>query len=382
MSTIAEKPRSQSLPFVDLPETAPPAERLLATPQQFDFFQAVRLLEAMQPARRPVGSYASPKDEIVRFRAALGTAFPPSSIADLRETRDAGENPAPPEMTIAFLGLTGPSGVLPAHYTELLGRIHRDFRTPEKQAVAAWFDLFNHRFTSLFYRAWEKYRPFVPYQRGEYRDASPDTFTQALLSFSGIGRQHKGVPVDPRFPSAAYQLPRALVRYAGLFAQQPHNVANLLAILQDYFALPVEVLQFQGQWMTLAEDQQTRLGSCGTLGIDSIVGPRVFDRKGKIRIRIGPLSLVQFEQLLPNAPCKDRDAPHLAEVTCVVRCYLGPELDFDVQLVLRGDEIPACRLGEEGGPARLGWNTWLPSENATAPRQDATFDPEELAQSD
>jgi type VI secretion system protein ImpH len=277
------------------------------------------------------------------------------------------------------LGLTGPSGVLPAHYTDLLGRLNRDFRTPEKQALSAWLDLFNHRLTSLFYRAWEKYRPFVPYQRGEYRDRSPDTFTKALLSFAGIGGQRPGAPADALFPSAAYQLPRALVRYAGLLAQRPHNVANLLAILKDYFALPIEILQFQGQWMALAEDQQTRLGHCGTLGINSVVGPRIFDRKGKVRIRIGPLNRAQFEQLLPGAPRKDHDDPHLAEIACVVRSYLGPELDFDVQLVLRGDEIPVCQLGEEGGAASLGWNTWLPAANASIARQDATFTPEDAA---
>ena len=77
------------------------------------------------------------------------------------------------------MGLTGPSGVLPRHYTELLYKIERDVRTPEKHALRDWFDLFNHRFVSLFYRAWEKYRFYIPFERGDYDGAEPDPFTSA-----------------------------------------------------------------------------------------------------------------------------------------------------------------------------------------------------------
>ena len=42
--------------------------------------------------------------------------FPPSEIYEV--TND--ENGGPPRMTVAFMGLTGPLGVLPRHYTELL----------------------------------------------------------------------------------------------------------------------------------------------------------------------------------------------------------------------------------------------------------------------
>src|SRR5205823_4143592 len=49
------------------------------------------------------------------------------------------------------------------------------------------FDLFNHRFISLFFRAWEKYRFYVPYERGEYAKAEPDPFTLGLFSLVGMG---------------------------------------------------------------------------------------------------------------------------------------------------------------------------------------------------
>jgi hypothetical protein len=49
-------------------------------------------------------------------------------------------------MVISFLGLTGPQGVLPQHYTQLLiDRVRRkDF------ALRDYFDIFHHRMVSLF----------------------------------------------------------------------------------------------------------------------------------------------------------------------------------------------------------------------------------------
>lgn len=371
MSATAEAPLKYPGPRAEtpeLPDVAPPARRLFAAPQQFDFFQAVRLLEQLQPQRRQVGGNASPVEETVRFSSAMGAAFPASSIADL--VRDAGAEAVeqPPEMTVSFLGLTGPSGALPSHYTDLLWRLQRDYRTPEKQSVRAWFDLYNHRLTSLFYRAWEKYRPLIAYQRGQYQEASPDTFTQGILSFAGLS----AAPVsrDPSLPPA-YRLPRALVRYAGLLAQRPRNVANLRTILADFFALPVEVIQFQGEWVPLASDQQMQLGVCGMLGCDATVGPRVWNRQGKVRLKIGPLSRAAFEQLLPCHSDVDDDAPHLSEIVAATRFYLGPEIEFDVQLVLCGADVSCGRLGSEE-PTRLGWNSWL-SGSEQADRDDAVF---------
>jgi type VI secretion system protein ImpH len=372
MSTGLLAPSRREPEVVELDDTAPPSRRLFAEPQQFDFFQAVRLLEALQPGRRQIASNASPDEEFVHFKAALGASFPASSIADLSEADDYDGSRTPPEMTIAFLGLTGPSGALPAHYTELLWRLNRDVRTPEKHALRAWFDLFNHRLVSLFYRAWEKYRPWVAYQRGEYQQPTPDVFTQGLFSFAGLARQPRRD--EPGTP-LAFRLPHALVRYAGLLAQRPRTAANLEALLVDYFSLPVEVEQFAGQWLALDAAQQTRLGLHGQLGFDSIVGTAVWDRQSKVRIRVGPLNLQQFTRLLPESRA-DGAGPRLAELLAVVNFYLGSELDFDVQLILRGEEVPDCRLGmTQETEARLGWNTWLAAPPAVENRSDATFAP-------
>src|SRR6266851_191107 len=158
------------------------AERLFVEGYAFEFFQAVRLLQRFDPARRPVGRLGSPRKEAVRFRAHLSLSFPASSVFEIVSPA---EGPTSPLMTMTFMGLYGPSGILPRHYTELLLRLERETKGAERYALRAWLDLFNHRLISLFYRAWEKYRFPLAYERGETFGPEPDPFTRCLFSFVG-----------------------------------------------------------------------------------------------------------------------------------------------------------------------------------------------------
>jgi type VI secretion system protein ImpH len=365
-----------------------PESRLFTEGYAFDFFQAVRLLERLLPVRRPVGRDSPPGAEIARFRAYNSLTFPPSSIYDIAR---ADGDTQPPVVTVAFMGLTGPSGVLPRHYTEMLLRLAREAKGPERYALSDWFDLFNHRFISLFYRAWEKYRFTILYERGEYLRPEPDAFTRALFSMAGMGmpalRNRLRVSIRKAEDEEEAQ-ERVLagiddlcvLYYGGLIGHRPRCAVGLESLLQDYFQLPVAVRQFQGQWLYLDSDNQSRLGGGGSnqLGVNLVAGNRVWDVQSKIRIRLGPLPLEKFTQFLPDrAPNSERKAFFL--LVHWVRLYVGPELDFDVQIVLRAADVPPCHLGAEGGSApRLGWNTWLSSGPFGHDAEDAVFAGEEV----
>jgi type VI secretion system protein ImpH len=361
-------------------------ERLFAEGYAFDFFQAVRLLERLAPFRSPIGRDGPPQEEIVRFRAHVSLSFPPSTIVSLEPPSQA----TPPALTVAFLGLFGPSGVLPNHYTELLLRQQIYAKGPERYALREWLDLFNHRFLSLFHRAWEKYRFYLAYERGEHLRPEPDPFTRCLFSFIGLGMP----PLRDRLRVAcrAFERPAAtrvlagvedlaLLYYSGLLVQRPRNAVSLEALLQDYFQHPVCVRQFQGEWLQLDLDNQSRLGRNqhnNRLGVDCIAGERVWDVQSKIRIRLGPLNYAEFVEFLPDrAAVPQRKAIFL--LMHLVRLYAGPELDFDVQLLLQADEVPRCRLVESDGLGpRLGWNTWLRSLPCAEDAEDAIFEGEEV----
>ena len=316
---------------------AQPLDRLLFDePYGFEFFQAVRLLERIYAERQPVGRPGDPADEVVRFRTRVSLAFPPSQIHDLvEESRD--DRNRPPQMTVAFMGLTGPLGVLPAHYTELLIE-----RTRYKD-TALWdfLDLFTHRLISLFYRAWEKYRFPVAYERGE-----EDRFTEHL--FDEIGMGTRGLRGRLSFAD------QVLLYYGGLVAQRPHSAGAIEAMLGDYFDLPASVVQFSGQWLKLDEECLTRLGAANReLGVTAVAGARVWDNQSKFRLRFGPLDLPAFLSMLPVGTAY-RPAAEMA------RLMAGMEFDFDIQLVLKAEQVPACILTTSAKrKPRLGWTTWL-----------------------
>jgi type VI secretion system protein ImpH len=380
------------------PENGPPAARgvieqprvvslekqLFAEPYCFDFFQAVRLLERVDRGRRPVGLDNPPAVEAVRFRAHISLNFPPSSIYDL-ERPPAGSD-TPPVMTVAFMGLHGPSGVLPRHYTELMSRLAREAKHKEKWALRDWFDLFNHRFIALFYRAWEKYRFYIPYERGDYAKADPDPFTRCLFSLVGMGQQplrsrlrvsvEEEVDEERRRRDLARIDDLALLHYSGLLAHRPRNAQGLQALLNDYFMLPVRLKQFQGQWLNLEPASQSQLGEdCNNeMGVSLVAGTRVWDTQSKFRLRLGPLSYAEFTEFLPDrSPLPERKAFFV--LSHLTRLYAGPDLDFDVQLILRARDVPECQLDDRGGGApRLGWNTWIRSRPMPRDAEDAVFD--------
>ena len=173
----------------------------------------------------------------------------------------------------------------------------------------------------------------------------------------------------------------ALLRYSGFFAQRPRNAASLGAMLGAYLQLPVKVLQFQGQWLRLEPTNCTSLGGRphnNAMGINVIIGDRVWDVQSKIRVRLGPLTYEQFEAFLPDrAAIPQRKALFL--LAQLVRLYVGPELDVEFQLVLRKADVPSSRFGPaQGIGSRLGWNTWCRRKPKSLDAEEAVFQAQEL----
>ena len=329
----------------------PLEERLFEYPYEFDFFQAVRLLHVILGERTGVGRIAKPDEEPVRFKVRQSLEFPPSALYSLSVEDD------PPRMAVAFLGLTGIQGALPHHYTEhILARGQsKDF------SMAEFFDLFNHRILSLFYRAWEKHRLPVRFQLASAR-GELDEFTQYLFDWIGLGTA--GLRGRLAFRD------QALLRYAGLIGQKPACAAALKAILRDYFGVPAEIEEFAGAWHSLAEEDQCNLDEQdlkNRLGEGAIAGDAVWDPQARFRVRLGPLSLEKFVAFLP-------DGRAVAEFQDLVRFYVGQVLQFDLQLVLKAQEVPFSQLGDEtpAGP-RLGWCGWAKTGEFERDAEDAVF---------
>lgn len=330
------------------PAETPRAELLFSEPYRFGFFQAVRLLARMYPEKSGVGEDAPPDAELVRFRSMASLAFPPSELVDLVPGRDP---ESPPEMTVAFAGLIGASGVMPNPYTELVIERKR-FRDT---ALWDFLDLFTHRQVSLFYRAWEKYRFPIKFEKGE-----PDRVTEGLLALVGLGttglRDRMAVP------------DLGVIYYAGLISQRPHSGSAISAILSDYFGVPAAAVPFIGMWHPLEPENLTRMGETNSeLGRNLIAGEQVLIRQSKFRVRLGPLWLEQFTDFLPTG----RSLKALGQLT---RYLAGPEFDFDIQLVLRAEEVPMCQLSSKAPLLpMLGWTTWIRTRELENDCDDVVF---------
>lgn len=314
------------------------------------FFEAVRLLRRLLPHRKPVGYFVPPGEEIVRFVAHPSLNFPASEIQSL-DWPDDPEDPV--TMMVNFMGLAAPNGVLPEPYVELIiersqKRIGKDRNGQDRfdNGFRDFLDIFNHRFISFFYRAWEKHHFFVPY---EGRQA--DQLTPLLMSFIGLGTQGlllRQVVAD-----------QTLAHYAGLLGQHPRSAQALRQILEDYFEVPVEIEQFVGHWVRLPLGDQTRFDDTESihvqLGFGAVAGDEIWDQQSIVRIKLGPLSLVQYLDFLPTP--EGRAYPALKSL---LRFYSNDQLDFQVQLVLKQEETPRLQLtGEDDSNMMLGWITWI-----------------------
>lgn len=339
-------------------------------PERYSFQQAIRLLEnahrAAKAPRKAVGTDAGPADEVVRFTAQTGFSHPAGELTAVKaDSRLAAQSRVPVNVEVSFMGLTGPNGVLPDHYTALLLSRLRANDT----ALRDFLNLFNHRVISLFYRASEKYRQPLAFERAA-ADNKTDGFTNVIRSLTGLTTPGQLGRTD----SDATAL-----QFAGMFSREVRPAVALQAILRSYFDLPFRIDQFRGQWLRLDKDQQTRLrhdssgmGHYNHLGVDAVLGERVRDVQGRFAVVVGPVSERQFRQFLPDEEALER-------MSQLVRRFVGTEFDFDIQFELEPKDVPQCLLGgDSSSSSRLGWNTWLHSQPHSKKVNDAVFSLENI----
>jgi len=298
------------------------SELLFNNAEQFEFVQAMRLLE----------NYVA--QDKVRISSTPALSFQAHSLIKIKKT----DLEPIIQMQVAFMGLVGSNGVLPNHYTELLiQRLqHKDYSLKE------FLDIFNHRLITLYYQAEKKYHFYFQCSKRSY-------FENILNSLVGKQANKKSnIPEEIEF------------YYGGLFSQKKRSISNLEQILSDYFSFTVAIQQFQSQLLVLNDVNRSTIykskantSQYSQLGKNIILGRFVKDIQNKIRIIIGSLSYQQFKDLLPTGK-------YLQLLIAIVRRYLGPLIQFDIQLILKKEAVPLCEVSHKGTRA-LGWDTWLAS---------------------
>lgn len=307
-------------------------DEFLSKPYEFEFHQAIKIIEAFRLNTEKIGEGTFSGKEAVKINSRVFLDWPPSDVYSVLFPDD---DFSIPQLNINFFGIAGAQGPLPIRYTELIME-----RVRKRDCTFRDFlDIFNHRLVSVLHRIRKKHWLGLS-------DSVPEKTQvgRCLFSFCGLGidRLHDRMSVSDR----------SILSYSGLFWQKPASSSGLQAILGSYFNTLVNIEQLKGKWRCLEKDQVTRIGKIGTfnsLAKGSMLGTKVWDQEGHIVIKIGPLNFNLFCDFLKNG----KAYKPLCDIT---KFYIGKVMDFSFNLVVLAKDVKKTKLD---GKSFLGWTSWL-----------------------
>jgi len=312
-------------------------DRLFEEFYRFSFFKAVGLLEHLSPDKKPLGKTLVPGEEAVRFSSKPGLSFPASDISKIEQP----DTKKPVNMEVTFMGMVGPSGVLPHCYNEQV--VERLLK--KDRGLMAFYDMFHHRLISLFYLAWKKYR-----LTENYLPEAEDKISSCILCLTGMG-------TPGLLPSGGLPNKTLFHFFSGLLSKAAPSACSIEALIGYISGATVKVEQFIERMLPISPEDQTRLGMAnGQLGVDAVCGSYTADVQSKFRVVIGPVKYNTFLRLLPGGEM-------LRPIFSMVKTIAGIEHEFDVRILLDRGEVPACTLG--AGYPMLGETTWVYSPGFT-----------------
>jgi type VI secretion system protein ImpH len=353
--------------------------RLFAQPERFAYFQAMRLVELWLKRHGGAAARNKPRAELVahwlRFQNCTSFAFPVNQIEALHPepptvARDAAGLQAALDddtlqaitLTPTFMGLLGGHGALPLHYTE---RIAGHVTGEKDDGARAFFDTWTNRTLLLFYEAWRKYRVELQYEPGGH-----DAFLPLVLSLAGLGEP--ALQQRLAHDGAGRVRDATLGYFAAALQHRPASSVQIARVLAEYFDRPVRAEQFIGAWYKVPPAQQTALGGPNAvLGGGALAGARVWQRDLRLRLVIGPLDHASLQAFLPGGI-----AAHA--LRSLVTMLTGTALEYEVQLVLRAEDVRGVQLGGgTAGPAsgsgRLGWDSYMLAKPSDSARGDVRY---------
>ena len=296
------------------------------------FFQALRRIEAENPDRPGFGRSRRAAQDPLRLGQTANLSFASSTLSAVQPATEE----RPGRLLQNFHGLFGANGPLPMHLTEYAMERRLSYQDPTFERFC---DVFHHRMLSLFYRIRANADPAICEDRPT--DNRFRTYIGALLGMGSPALRDQDACGD-----------EAKLFHAGHFANQKRSPSALLGILSQQFSMPVELREFEPEWLELPEDSRLYLGTSkatGRLGINTVIGARTWERQFRFALVFGPVSRDQFESLLPDQPSPSR-------LAALVRNFVGLEYSWEYRVVLHDVERPATRLGHYG---QLGWSSWL-----------------------
>jgi type VI secretion system protein ImpH len=216
--------------------------------------------------------------------------------------------------------------------------IERKYRFNDN-TLTEFLDIFHHRFLSLFYRAWADAQPTVSFDR-----ADNDVFTRRVSVFTG------NIETPQTSNKNITRSNKDFINHylAGLYSQKNRSATSLSQIISEYIKFDVAIQQYDGMWYSLNDREYSTLGQKNvSLGNDTILGGRTFQRSFNFAIVIGPLDYQQYIKLLD-------DPEKFATIKTLAVKAVGNEFQFTIKILLKPNQTQTSHLGK----SRLGINSW------------------------
>jgi type VI secretion system protein ImpH len=317
-------------------------DQLIAEPHGYNLFQAISLLEAAVGGHASIG-VGDGKQLSVRLRSVVSLGFQPSDVSKVSVGQLGRESYT---LHTAVMSLAGANGPLPLPFTELV----LERTAARDHATADFLDIFNHRFLAFLYRSRKKHNMGL---NGLAPQSSP--LAACLDALSALG-----LKAGVRAPSGE----AGWLEHAGLMGGAPRSMTGLIALLSDRLGVQASGRQFCGGWRRLEPQDVVTLSTRSVkrgprLGRSAVLGRRVWDQSAGICIELSGLSQIRLHRLLKGGA--DYDLLHW-----LVRRYLPQDIDVEMVLKLKPDELKSTKLGQKQA-LRLGLTSWLVSASNTTP---------------
>lgn len=292
--------------------------------KEYDFFQLVRVLKLL-----------GVNDNVIKYQSLPTLSFATSDVNHLKKNHEKYD------LFITFMGLVGQAGVLPNHFTELM----LERLDAKDNGLKAFLNIFEDRIINLFYQSWEQSRFYLALEQGE------DTRAQRIIN---LIHSLTGQPIAIESETDK----NIRLFYSGLYTKKNRPKGALEVLLSDYFLLPVKVIENQGRWFSLETEDVTKISrkkQNNYLGVNAVVGHRVWYIQNQFKIQVNADSYEVFKKLLPNRPM-------LKKLRSMVSEYIGMEFQFVLEVLVNKKTIPLTKISKKNH-AQLGWNSWLNKGN-------------------
>ena len=299
-----------------------------------DFFYLLRLIENIREDLPKIGEAKSPDFEAVRFGQTPYLSFPETTISSIQESHRHKEDLS---ILVYFMGLLGPNGPLPLEMTSYIyQRSIHEYDLSTKR----FLDIINHRFISLFYRAFSKNEISVNFDR---KQSELEKLYQTL---TGVGFFSKN-----KLPSYSAL---SLLRYLICKDKSSDGLEKALML---FFDMPLRVVPFLQKQHQIPKEYLLHLGDKETslLGINTQIGNHYFTKTKDISIVVGPISFKDSFAFMPRQTA-------FVQLCEIIKLYLDKPIDFDLVLEIDSSTIEGAVLN---GNFALGQSTHIRSVQST-----------------